>query len=91
MIFVTTEGKSIDTETDLTSAERHILQKLFFWEALASSPEEFRKKTDEALLKGWNNSGPIEESAAFRSIIGELERRLSRRLASENSGNVVLF
>ena len=81
MIITTKNGKSFDTETDLTAPERHILQKLFLWESMATSLQEFRDKKEEALIKGWNNSGPIAESAALRSIIGELELRVSQRLS----------
>lgn len=80
MIFKTSTGESFDTGTDLTAPERHILQKLFLWSSLASSLAAFRQKKEEALLKGWNDSGSVPESAALRSIIRELEKRLSDRL-----------
>jgi len=81
MIIATEDGKSFDTETDLSAPERHILQKLFLWESMASSLHEFRGKKEEALRKGWNGSGPVPESAALKSIVAELEKRLARRLA----------
>lgn len=80
MIFTTAQGKSFDTETDLTAPERHILQKLFLWESLAGSLEEFRQRKAEALERGWNHSGAIPESAPMTCIIQELESRLARRL-----------
>jgi len=80
MIITTKDGKSFDTETDLTAPERHILQKLFLWKSMAVSLQEFRKKKEEALLKGWNNSGPIGESQALMSIIRDLEKKVSIRL-----------
>ena len=55
MIINTKKGKSFNTETDLTAPERHILQKLFLWESMASSLDEFKEKKETALLKGWNN------------------------------------
>jgi hypothetical protein len=80
-VIITTEaGKSFDTETDLTAPERHILQKLFLWESLASTLDQFREKKDQALLKGWNNSGPIQASSALKSIIRDLEQKVSTRL-----------
>ncbi len=82
MIFTTGEGKSFDTETDLTAAERHILQKLFLWQSLASSLEQFRSKKLEAFEKGWNNSGAVGETESMKSIVRELESRLIRRLHS---------
>ena len=85
MIIKTEDGKSFDTETDLTAPERHILQKLFLWESMASSLYEFRKKKDEALLKGWNNSGQVRESPALRSIVGDMEKRLLKRLAVKDA------
>lgn len=74
----------IDTETDLTAPERHILQKLFLWKSMSSSLEEFRKKKTEALLKGWNNSGTIIESPALNSIIKDLEEKVNTRINGNN-------
>jgi hypothetical protein len=84
VIIATKDGKSFNTETDLTAPERHILQKLFLWKCMASSLQEFRKKKEEALLRGWNNSGPINESQALKSIIDDLEEKVSIRLSSTN-------
>ena len=83
MIITTKEGKTFDTAIDLTAPERHILQKLFIWESMASSLDQFRDKKEEALIKGWNNSGPIAESTALRSIIMELEDRVCHRLVKK--------
>ncbi len=75
MIITTSNGKSFDTDKDLTAPERHILQKLFAWESMVTSLEQFRDKKETALLKGWNNSGPIDESLALNTIINDLEKR----------------
>ena len=83
MLFTTKNGESFDTQDDLTAPERHILQKLFLWETMASSMQEFREKKDAALENGWNDSGPISESPNLKSIILELERRVSERLKKE--------
>ena len=80
MIITTTSGEAFDTERDLTAPERHILQKLFLWESMAATIHQFRDKKDEALLKGWNNSGPVEESRALKIIIGNLEKKVVTRL-----------
>ncbi len=80
MIFSTADGKSFNTETDLTSPERHVLQKLFLWETMASSIQEFREKKADALKAGWNNSGPVPEGNVLKAIVNELERRVSVRL-----------
>jgi hypothetical protein len=79
MIYTTSIGESFDTERDFSEAERHILQKLFIWKELASSPAEFRKKKEEALRSGWNNSGPIPESPAMKKITQDLEKRVSHQ------------
>ena len=83
MILTLGNGQSFDTETDLTAQERHVLQKLFLWKSMASSVEEFRKKKQEALQKGWNHSGPIRESDALRAIVGDLEEKVILRLREE--------
>ena len=85
MIYTTEDGKSFNTETDLTAPERHILQKLFLWESMASSLQEFRIKKKEALLKGWNNSGQIQESPALRNIIENMEKKVSIRLDNKET------
>ena len=79
MIFTTQSGESFDTEKDLSEAERHILQKLFIWKEMAASPEEFRGKKEEALRLGWNNSGPIPESRAMKTITRDLAEQVSLR------------
>jgi hypothetical protein len=50
---------------------------------MASSVEEFRKKKEEALQRGWNGSGPIREGDALRAIIRDLEEKVSLRLREE--------
>lgn len=81
MIFTTQNGQNFDTDRDLSAPERHILQKLFAWEALSSSLEQFQEKKREALDKGWNQSGPVEAGAALKAIIRDLERKVRDRLA----------
>jgi hypothetical protein len=85
MIITTQGGQSFDTQKDLTAPERHILQKLFAWEAMASGIEQFREKKKEALQKGWNNSGPINESTALRIIIKDMEQKVTYRLKEKES------
>ena len=85
MIITTGDGKSIDTEKDLSAPERHILQKLFAWESLATSVEQFNEKKDEAFRKGWNNSGPVKGGDSLKSIIKDLEKKVIARLASNGS------
>ncbi len=79
-MIITINNEKIDTDKDLTSPERHILQKLFLWEPIVSSLREFREKRDQALKAGWNNSGPIIPSRTIMLIIKELESRIIKRL-----------
>ena len=83
MIITTKNGKSFDTDRDLTAPERHILQKLFMWESLASSLDQFREKEKQAMLKGWNDSGPINTSEPMRAILAELEEKVALRLTNK--------
>jgi hypothetical protein len=80
MLFTTRDGNTFDTERDLTSQERHILQKLFLWETMASGIEAFREKAKAAILAGWNKSGPVNPSPALKTIIDELEKRVLERV-----------
>jgi len=86
MIITTRHGESFDTQSDLSAPERHILQKLFLWKSMASSIEEFRNKKKEALCKGWNLSGPVEESRALKAIVKDLEEKVRERLRQESQG-----
>jgi hypothetical protein len=83
MIITTRDGKSFDTDKDLTAPERHILQKLIIWELFASSVEQFREKEKEAMFRGWNNSGPIKTSETMRAILAELEEKVVLRLSKD--------
>ena len=82
MIITTKNGQSFDTNKDLTAPERHALQKLFAWEAMATSLEQFREKKKDALHKGWNNSGPITESSVLKAITGDMEEKVMARLGT---------
>jgi len=84
MIIQIDNNSDIDTDRDLNSAERHILQKLFGWKTMVHSLEEFRRKKESALYVGWNNSGPVRESRALALVIQQLERDLLVRLKNEN-------
>jgi hypothetical protein len=83
MIYKTQSGESFDTERDFSSAERHVLQKLFIWKELAASVEEFRGKKQEALRQGWGDSGPLQESRAMTSLTKDLEDQVARRLLAQ--------
>jgi hypothetical protein len=80
MIITTQSGQQFDTDRDLTPEERHILQKLFLWESMASSVAEFREKKAAAISKGWNNSGPVRQSTALKRILSDLEAKVAHRL-----------
>jgi hypothetical protein len=84
MIITTKSGEVFDTQEDLTAPERHVLQKLFAWEAMAAGIEQFREKKEEAFRKGWNNSGPISESPALKIIVKDMERKVIERLKKES-------
>ncbi len=83
MIYTTQKGETFDLEKDFSSAERHILQKLLLWQEMAASVEEFRAKKQEALRKGWGDSGPVAESRNMRSLCRDLEDAVARRLRGE--------
>ena len=80
MVITTKSGRCFDTDIHLTASERHILQKLLIWESMACSVDEFRQKRKEAMLKGWNNSGPVKESQALQMIVADLEEKVILRL-----------
>ncbi|THB74097.1 MAG: hypothetical protein D3926_22550 [Desulfobacteraceae bacterium] len=82
MIIETSTGQRIDTSCDLTSEERHILQKLMAWESLVDSLTQFREIRKRALQTGWNNSGPVRESRTMSVIIQDMEKKIQARLSS---------
>ncbi len=86
MIYTTRTGETFDLEKDFSSAERHILQKLLLWKDLAVSVTEFRAKKQEALRKGWGDSGRVQESRQLQSLTKDLEDQVARRLRGKASG-----
>ena len=80
MIYTTQKGESFDTDKDFSAPERHILQKLFLWKELALSVEEFRRQKQDALKKGWGDSGPLSESRNLKILTQDLEEQVARRL-----------
>jgi len=80
MIIETKSGRCFDTDQDLSAPERHILQKLFAWEAMSESIVQFREKKKKALEDGWNNSGPIVPSSALKAICKDMEKKVAARL-----------
>lgn len=80
MIIKTVDGRSIDTALDMGPEERHILQKLMVWSSMVESLKQFRQIKQKALMDGWNNSGPVQESRLLSLVIKELEVQVSRRL-----------
>lgn len=80
MLYTTQKGESFDLEEDFSSPERHLLQKLLLWKELATSVEEFRRKKQEGLNKGWGDSGPIQESRNLQVLTLDLEEQVARRL-----------
>jgi hypothetical protein len=83
MIITTRDGKSFDTDRNLSAPERHILQKLIIWQLFASSVDQFREKEKLAMFRGWNNSGPIKTSEAMKAILAELEKKVVLRLSTD--------
>lgn len=82
MIIHIDNQPDIDTERDLGSEEKHILQKLLCYKVIVTSLEEFREKTNKAFQVGWNNSGPVAKSPALSNVIKQLEKDVQNRLKS---------
>ena len=89
MIITTSGGRTFDTEKDLTAPERHVLQKLFAWQDMADSVEQFREKKEEALQKGWNNSGPIRASVDLKLIAKYMENKAIDRLKKKSNRRTI--
>jgi hypothetical protein len=80
MIIPLADNSEIDTERDLSSAEKHILQKLLCYKFFVGSVAEFRQKKETAFRVGWNDSGPVHESATMVRVAEQLEMELRLRL-----------
>jgi hypothetical protein len=87
MIITASDGRSFDTDKDFTAPERHILQKLLIWEVIAVSIDQFREEKGKALRKGWDDSGPVAESQAMRTVSADMEKRLKERLGVQSPGD----
>jgi hypothetical protein len=80
MQITTRDGRTYDTERDLSAAERHVLQKILNWRDLATSVEQFHDARDRALAAGWDGSGPIRPGPALEKLVAHFEAQLRRRL-----------
>jgi hypothetical protein len=79
MRYTTKKGEVFDLEKDFSGPERHVLQKLLLWKDMAANTEEFRRKKREALVKGWGDSGPVQESQTLQSLTQDFEAQVARR------------
>lgn len=79
MVITLSNGRKVDTETELTPAERHIVQKLYAWASVVDSAAHFREKKKEAIQSGWNNSGPVTQRDILLQIIADLEKSVAKR------------
>lgn len=86
MIYTTQKGEAFDLVKDFSSPERHILQKLLIWKDMAASVEEFRLKNQEALRKGWGDSGPVQASRNLESITRDFEAQVALRIRTAKPG-----
>lgn len=82
MKVVLASGETIDTATDLGSAERHVLQKVLAWRDLAKGLEQYRQKVAAALAAGWNDRGPVRPSPPMARLLAHFEAQARARLAS---------
>jgi hypothetical protein len=53
---------------------------------MAASVEEFRLKKQEALKKGWGDSGPIQASRNLESITRDFEAQVALRVRAVRPG-----
>jgi hypothetical protein len=83
MIIHLADNSEIDTERDLHAEEKHILQKLLCYKYFVGSVAEFREKKEAAFRVGWNDSGPVRESATMTRIADQLETELRLRLETQ--------
>ena len=81
MIIRINNRQAFDTDKDLTASERHILQKLFAWETMADTLEQFKEKKIQAYAKGWNDSGPVKPGKALSAIVRDMENKVKKRLS----------
>jgi hypothetical protein len=53
---------------------------------MAASVEEFRLKKQEALRKGWGDSGPVQESRNLHSITRDFAEQVALRIRAAKPG-----
>lgn len=83
MIIKIDKTTTVDTDTDLGPAERHVVQKLFGWKMMVDSVSQFREKKKKTLSEGWNKHGPVRESKALALIIKKFEKEIRERLSDK--------
>jgi hypothetical protein len=86
MIIRLADHSEVDTERDLSSAEKHILQKLLCYKEYVQSVTDFRQKKAAAFRTGWNDSGPVRETPLMARVADQLEAELRNRLEAGDDG-----
>jgi hypothetical protein len=82
MIIPIDNKPDVDTD-DLSSEEKHIIQKLLCWKVIVGSMEHFKEKSALSLATGWNDSGPVSASKGLTQVIKQMEKELLARLKEE--------
>lgn len=88
MIIPIDNKPDVDTD-DLSSEEKHIIQKLLCWKVIVGSMEHFKEKSALSLATGWNDSGPVSASKGLTQVIKQMERELLARLKEEKGAKEV--
>lgn len=86
MKYLTLQNREIDTDRHLAEAERHIVMKLMLWASLGLEADDFARRRAEALLKGWNNQGAVNESTVLRELGDDLALRMAARRGGTGPG-----
>ena len=86
MIIELSNHPTVDTDRDLSSEERHILQKLLCYVHFVGSVAEFREKKAKAFQVGWDNSGPVSERPVMAKVAEKLEQDIRLRLSKNAAG-----
>ena len=84
MIYTTQRGEAFDLEKDFSAARTPHTPEIAcsgrIWPPVSRN---FAAKKQEALGKGWGDSGPVQESRNLQSLTRDLEEQVAQRLRAE--------
>ncbi|MFH1091651.1 MAG: hypothetical protein V1742_08775 [Pseudomonadota bacterium] len=80
MIYRLSDGRTVDTERELSFEERNFIQKMLIYKHLKMSLAEFRQRWREVANPVWKGPSILDNPTPAARIILDLEARIKKEI-----------